>query len=134
MAKYHPDITDLIGVKFVNGGRDKERGLDCWGLAREVFKRYNIYIRDYKVDAFSFEDINDLARKTESFALWSELEEPTEEDAPLIVLMRMHPNLITHVGVYIGRNKMIHTMEPVGAITTPITSIKSRIVGYYKHV
>ena len=29
---------DLIGVPFVDGGRDKN-GLDCWGLVKEAFRR-----------------------------------------------------------------------------------------------
>ena len=29
---------DLIGAPFIDGGRDKETGLDCWGLAREMFR------------------------------------------------------------------------------------------------
>ena len=30
---------ELVGVPFVDGGRDPGKGLDCWGLVREAYKR-----------------------------------------------------------------------------------------------
>ena len=41
---------DLIGVPFVDGGRDTN-GMDCWGLVRECFKRQGIVVKDYGISA-----------------------------------------------------------------------------------
>ena len=41
---------DLIGVPFMDGGRDKN-GMDCWGLVREYFKRQGIVVKDYGISA-----------------------------------------------------------------------------------
>ena len=38
------NYTDLIGVPFVNRGRDKNTGFDCYGLVKEVFRRYGYTI------------------------------------------------------------------------------------------
>ena len=33
-------LDDLIGLPFIDGGRDPAVGFDCWGLSTEVFRRY----------------------------------------------------------------------------------------------
>ena len=40
------NFTDLIGVPFVNRGRDATYGLDCYGLVKEVYKRYGYISRN----------------------------------------------------------------------------------------
>ena len=44
------DVSDLIGVPFVNHGRDIHDGLDCYGLVMEVFRRYGKHIPEYNAD------------------------------------------------------------------------------------
>ena len=125
-------LNGLIGKRFVNGGRDVKKGLDCWGLVMEVFKRYNIAIPDFTVDAFAFQAIDTLAGKEVGLRTWEEVYKPCDADAPLVVLMRMHPKLITHAGVYVGNNRIIHTMKCMGTVMSRATSLQSRIAGYYR--
>ena len=129
-----PKLDDLIGKRFVNGGRKPVTGLDCWGLVMEVYRRYGISIPDFTVDAFAFQAIDVLAGKAVESRVWERVHEFRDKDAPLVVLMRMHPKLITHVGVYIGHNRIIHTMKMTGIITSRASALKSRIVGYYRYV
>lgn len=127
-------VDDLIGGQFVNGGRGVSTGLDCWGLVMEVYKRYGIDVPDFTVDAFAYQTIDTLTGKAIKSQRWEKVYTPADKDAPLVVLMRMHPKFITHTGVYIGRNKIIHTMKMTGVITSKATALKSRMVGYYRYV
>ncbi len=129
MAKF----GNLIGRGFVDGGRSMRTGLDCWGLVMEVFKRYGIKVPDFVVGAFAYKAIAALAGEAMESRKWEEVYRPMDKDAPLVVLMRMHPNLITHAGVFIGKNKIIHTTKSTGVIMSRADSaLKSRIVGYYR--
>jgi len=126
-------VNELVGKRFVNGGRDVKNGLDCWGLVMEVFKHFGVTVPDFSVNAFAFQAIDALAKKATGLSSWKEVYRPIDTDAPLVVLMRMHPKLITHAGVFIGNNRIIHTTKATGVITTRADALKSRIVGYYKY-
>lgn len=125
-------LDNLIGREFVDGGRSMKTGLDCWGLVMEVFKRYGIEVPDFVVGAFACKAIDALAGEAVESREWEEVYHPVDKDAPLVVLMRMHPNLITHAGVFIGNNKIIHTTKGTGVIMSRADALKSRIVGYYR--
>ncbi len=51
------DVSDLIGVPFVEFGRDKENGLDCYGLAIEVEKRLGKDLKDVVLEKFNREKV-----------------------------------------------------------------------------
>lgn len=127
-------LGHLIGTRFVNGGRDRRTGLDCWGLVMEVYRYYGIELPDFVVDAFAFQAIDVLAGKATEEREWEEIYYPKDENAPLVVLMRMHPQYITHAGVYLGYNRIIHTTKSTNAIFTRVDAIKGRIAGYYRYV
>ena len=125
-------VRDLIGTRFINGGRDVKKGLDCWGLVIEVYKRYGFKCPDFRVDAFAFQAIDALANKEKGQRLWEEVHSPRDNDAPLAVLMRMHPRYITHAGVFLGSNRIIHTTKGTDTIMSRVDALKSRITGYYR--
>ena len=125
-------LNDLIGGKFVNGGRSTAKGLDCWGLVMEVFRRYGVKLPDFTVDAFACTAIDALAGEAVVSRIWEEVYEPLDKDAPLVVLMRMHPKLITHAGVFVGGNCIIHTTAGTGIIRSRVNALKSHITGYYR--
>ena len=125
-------VKDLVGITFINGGRDIKIGVDCWGLVMEVCKRYGIDVPDFTIDSFAFEKINILAGKEVRSRKWERVHQVDNTTAPLVVLMRMHPIHITHAGVYIGNNKIIHTMKGTGVIISRADALKTRIVGYYR--
>ena len=126
------NIASLIGTPFVSGGRDVAKGLDCWGLAMEVFRQCGIELPDFVVDAFAFRVIDSLIGEAAVSRSWEEVYRPQDEDAPLVVLMRIHPHLITHAGVFLGDGKVIHTMEGTNAVVSKVGTLGNRIVGYYR--
>ncbi len=126
------NVSRLVGTKFVDGGRVIGEGVDCWGLVMEVFRLNGVELPDFTVDAFSFVMIDRTANKAMGAPTWEEVYHPQDEDAPLVVLMKMHPTLITHVGAYVGNNRIIHTMKGTDAIISRASALKTRIVGYYR--
>ena len=127
-------VGDLVGRKFVEGGRSLDTGLDCWGLVMEVYKRYGVRIPDFVIDTFAFRAVDALVGEEIETRRWEEVYTPADKDVPLVVLMRMHPVLITHAGVFIGHNKVIHTMKGTGVILSKASALQSRIAGYYRYV
>jgi len=126
------DVDDLVGVPFKNGGRNMAEGFDCWGLVMEVFKRHGQTLPDFTVDAFACKAIDALAGEEVAERHWEEVTGSIEDETPLVVLMRIHPEYITHVGVYLGDNLVLHTMEHTGAVLMQRDMLRNRIVGYYR--
>ena len=119
--------NDLIGIPFVDGGRNNS-GLDCWGLAMEMYKRQGIALPDYPVSAMAVDSIaNELAANEAS---WIKLDRP--EIGCLVVLRFACGNWANHVGVYIGDGKFIHAYIKTGVCIDRLSHWRSRIAGFYK--
>lgn len=55
------DVADLIGVPFVEFGRDIKNGLDCYGLAIEVERRLGKTLKDVALEKFDREKVERTA-------------------------------------------------------------------------
>lgn len=55
------DVADLIGVPFVEFGRDIKNGLDCYGLAIEVERRLGKALKDVALEKFDREKVERTA-------------------------------------------------------------------------
>ena len=124
-------MNDLIGVPFIDGGRDKAVGLDCWGLATEVFRRYGMELPDYKVCCEDMAMIN--ATIDTQRARWHRVEPPNLPVPCLVVIKFNTPIFCNHTGVYIGNDKFIHTRQKIGVNIDSVDSIvwRKKIEGYY---
>ena len=101
--------SDLIGLPFIDGGRDPDIGLDCWGLSTEIFKRYGIELPDYKISCEDASQINEKFHKEKHY--WCRCE--GEIPVPALVVIRFG-TYCDHTGVYIGKGRFIHTRKEVG--------------------
>ncbi len=126
-------VSGLVGGRFVDRGRKVQTGLDCWGLVMEVYRLCGITIPDFSAGAFDYAAINALMDEAVGSQKWERVDDPRDSDAPLVALMRMHPKLITHAGVYVGGNRIIHTMKMTGVIMSRVDGLRSRITGYYRY-
>lgn len=118
---------DLIGIPFVDGGRDKS-GLDCWGLVRIAFARQGIHVDDYDIAAVKAQDIAKTMAAQENS--WQKLGAP---EIGCLVLLRLTPGLwANHVGVYIGDGKFLHAYLATGVCIDRLRHWQARIVGFYK--
>lgn len=108
-----PDLSGLIGIPFIQNGRDPTRGLDCWGLCREVFRRYGIEVPDFHMacyDAFQINGILEGERPS-----WIRLDAPEPGCAVCFALDQNFPELVQHLGVYVGGGRILHTLEKRGS-------------------
>ena len=111
------NISDLIGVPYVNGGRSVAEGLDCWGLVREYYWREGVDLPEILIDAE-----NTKAR-------WQELSEP---EIGCVILMRLIGNpLPSHCGVYLGYGEFVHAIAPAVQVDR-LLRWGPRVVGFYK--
>ena len=131
------NVTDLIGVPFSNRGRKKEEGLDCYGLVKEVYKRYGYSIPEYDTQ-YNYDDmcrVNELISGNIINYPWKEISEPKE---PCLVALRFGCPMgtVNHTGVYIGGGRFIHARERVGVCIDRLFSPAWRkvIVGFYEYV
>lgn len=119
---------DLIGTPFIDGGRDKETGLDCWGLAREMFRRQGIDVPDYHISAMRTAEIAQEMNAEEMD--WLRLDEPEEG---CLVLLRLDAGVwANHVGICLGDGRFIHAYSSAGACIDRLARWRSRIVGFYR--
>lgn len=124
-------LHDLIGVPFVDGGRDRKTGYDCWGLSCEVFRRYGIELPDFKVGCMEASRIDATIGRNRRF--WRKCD-PIDPPAPSLVVIRFNsPLCCNHTGVYIGGRRFIHARTKIGVNIDRIDSAAWRkmIEGFY---
>lgn len=125
------DIRDLIGIPFVDRGRSLS-GMDCYGLAREAMRRFGYDVPDMPVscgDALAAHAEYEAQRP-----LWTPVSLPDPGDLCAMSLDLQHPELIQHVGVFVGSGRILHTMlgrdSHLIKIDDPLWSRKIR--GWYR--
>lgn len=122
-------INDLIGVPFIDRGRDPRVGLDCWGLVLEVYRRAGIELADYQICC---EDASRIGVEIDTQrSAWSRIEAPLP--VPALVVMRLGSPYCNHTGIHIGGGRFIHTRSGVGVNIDRIDSVnwRHRIEGFY---
>lgn len=126
------NYIDLLGIPFLDGGRDAKKGFDCYGLAMMVFERYGLEVPEYYAPALDDEAVNSQVEKVKAIE-WVQVEK-SSLSVPCLVLMKFNSKLCNHVGVYIGEGKFIHCRNPIGVNIDRIESPawRRRIVGFYK--
>lgn len=128
-------VGDLIGVPFIDRGRDPATGLDCWGLFSIVMARFGIDVPPYEIACMDTAAISDQAQR-EIELHWKPIARPYPGCAVAMKTAKMMPRAISHIGVYLGRGWMIHTLKGVGSIKSKIRAPewKHRIKGFYEYV
>jgi len=120
------EYSDLIGVPFVDGGRNKA-GFDCWGLAKECFERQGIFVKDYAIGAMESAKIDKELKTNEKY--WDKIDTPIV--GCLVLINISCQNFADHVGIYVGNHKFLHAYAYTGVCLSPIKRWKSHIKGYY---
>lgn len=133
VAYAYVDVSDLIGIPFKDGGRDRN-GADCWGLFKMAQERFGNHVPDVSVSAFDSPGIRE-AMANQMF-LWEPVEDLEPGDAIAMSLDYDLPDTVQHFAVYIGDGKMIHTVKKVGSMMVRIDHPlwKNKIIGAYRWI
>lgn len=102
----------MIGIHYKYGGNTPESGLDCSGLVRYVFK-----------EAWGA----DLPRTSAEISRVGETIEPQNLQPGDLVFYNTLKRGFSHVGIYLGNNKFIHSPSAGGRVR-----IESMDLSYWK--
>lgn len=100
------NIDDLIGVRYKDNGRDIKNGLDCFGLAIEVCKRFGHELPDLSKPWKMNKDFDSCEHDITSVIKVKEVTKPEKEGD--VILMKNVRGVMHHVGVYMGNGRFIH--------------------------
>ncbi len=103
----------LLGIDYKRGGNSPENGLDCSGLVRHVFKQAWGLI---------------LPRTSHEISQVGKHVEKHEMQPGDLVFYNTLKRGFSHVGIYLGDNKFIHSPSSGGQVR-----IESMDLSYWKH-
>ncbi|MFZ6748089.1 C40 family peptidase [Undibacterium sp. Ren11W] len=103
---------DLLGIRYKRGGSTPENGLDCSGFVRLVFK-----------DALGAE----LPRTAQEISKIGEHIEAKDLQPGDLVFYNTLRKGFSHVGIYLGDNKFIHSPSAGGQVR-----VESMDIAYWK--
>lgn len=123
--------NNYIGIPFKYKGRTEE-GLDCWGLARLIYKNeYNITLPSFSTE-YEDSDVNRIEELIAQYKEgWESVDAPTEGTAVLFRVMGHE----SHIGVAVSSTHFIHAREGYDSAIESFESPywKRRIVGHFKY-
>jgi len=120
---------EYIGIPFSKHGRDRELGIDCWGLICLIYsEQYDVELNSY----VGGENRNSNAQifNAEKDKLWK----PCLAMNGAVVLLNIAARAC-HAGVVVGDGKFIHAQERVGVVMEQLQSVQwhNRIEGFYNY-
>jgi cell wall-associated NlpC family hydrolase len=120
-------LDDILGLPFADGGRGPDE-FDCWGLARNIYRRYGLALPDYPISAMDADRIG--RQMAQDAPQWVEVFKPYP--VPCLVVIRLScGSWANHVGVYIGDGQFIHAYKTTGVVIDRLKRWQSLIVGLY---
>jgi cell wall-associated NlpC family hydrolase len=127
------DTSKYIMIPYKNKGRTSE-GCDCWGLVRLVYmKEFDIILPTLLAaysNAMDGEKVSTVVEANKPLVATKQKDAPEYGDV-VIFNMRGNP---CHVGVYVGRNKVLHILSGTNSTLESMDSfrLKGRVEGYYE--
>ncbi len=93
---------DLIGVRYRRGGDNPQTGFDCSGLVNHVFREAYGMI---------------LPRSSRAISKAGSSVAKDELQAGDLVLFHNLRNAVSHIGIYLGDNRFVHSPRPGLAVS-----------------
>jgi len=127
-------VKDLIGIPFVEGGRDPKSGLDCLGLAGIAARRFNpdADISLAYIDHDATADVLELYAKERP--RWERIGAPEPGCAVTMRIDPERPDLVQHLGIYIGEKYVLQTLRKMKTHLVRIDDpyFGKKIEGFYR--
>ena len=101
------DISDLLGCRFVNHGRSKSEGFDCYGLAIEVSKRLGHELPDIWYETSSSKTFTSKADEVFE-VMEGKIEETDEQTLGNLIVFFDGNGCMVHIGVFLKPRLFIH--------------------------
>ena len=108
-----PEYVDLLGLPYVRGARGPDT-FDCYGLAKEMFRRAGIEVPDFDCPG-SLEEIEALI--SDKRRKWRRVPIGT---VGALITFRVE-GYGAHVGYMLGDDRFIHAWEATGVTTERLT-------------
>lgn len=105
------EYRDLVGIRFVDGGRDPSTGLDCWGIVMAAMRKLGKEVPDFKVSCWAVRDI--AGAYLIAMRDWEKAEGPEEGIVVAMAADPEYPDTVQHFGVCIGDGRFLHAMEKI---------------------
>lgn len=126
------EYSDLIGVPFRYGGRDRA-GLDCWGLVIDMYRSRGIGVEDvaeyHEVLATAENPVFDTARTN----AWHAVTPPFEPYDVLLFAVDCCGMAATHCAVWLGDGRMIHATAKLGVAVARWRHFQKKFISAYRH-
>ena len=106
------NAMSLLGIKYKRGGNSAENGLDCSGFVRLVFKNTDDTV---------------LPRTAKEISTKGAVVDTKDLQPGDLVFYNTLKKSFSHVGIYLGDNKFIHSPSAGGRVR-----IESINIGYWK--
>lgn len=122
-------IDKYVGIPWKMGGRNKEEGLDCWGLVREFYKNeLGVFLPAYesysKLETGS-EECSEFMHNNPTYEMFEEV--PIGEEQYGDVLFFSIRGVPIHVAIVIENGLMLHANESSqGVVIEKYRSLKWR--------
>lgn len=129
------DFNKYIGILYRDKGRDF-KGCDCWGLVRLIYQNeFDIVLPSYAdnyLDSEEAVEISDLINREKLH--WKAVPLGQERVGDVVVLRLLGYPM--HVGIVIGKNRMLHIMKGINSVVEDYTRVawKNRVTGIFRHV
>jgi len=122
--------NELIGIPF---DADNINGKNCYEILRAVYMCNGIYVSDINIAECSCKDFTDKEVDLQVSKYWEKITRP---EIICGVLMKSYgQRFANHIGVFIGKNRIIHTKRETGCIIeSMLPKYKNKINGFYKFI
>lgn len=122
----------FVGIPFLNKGVAFD-GCDCFGLVRLL---YGVELGQ-EIPNPSYENAVDSKQIHSEYIKqiatnWKEVKELKKYDVIAMAHDARHPHIIQHFGIYLGNDKMLHTLRNVGSHIVDISQYQYYIKGFYR--
>lgn len=119
------NIEDLLGVRYKTGGRTLD-GLDCYGLAIIVCRRFGYILPD--IDGANRQEFLKYMGECLNLVKAQRVSAPSKEAD--IILIKDSNGVLGHMGIYLGNGLFIHC-DYLGTRVEKVSKYKDRIGGVY---